>query len=74
MDYDLIFVIGLVVLILAIPTVFSAIADGRAPRTAAIMIMIGGGLVATAAMQKPNGYTISDIPNAFVTVVGRYIN
>jgi hypothetical protein len=73
MDPDLVFVIGLVVLVLAVPSIFGAIADGRAPRAAAIMILIGGGLLATAVHQKPGAYSLAGIPATFVTVVGRLV-
>ena len=74
MDPDLMFVIGLVVLVFAIPPVFGAISDGRAPRTAAILVMIGGGLLALAIYQNPSGYTVAGIPDVFIAVVGRYVN
>lgn len=74
MDYDLALVIGLVVAVFAIPAVVSSISDRRTPRVAAIAVIIGGGLIAWATMQKPGGYTIDQIPNVVVKVVGRYIN
>jgi hypothetical protein len=30
-------------------------------------------LVAWAVLQKPQGYTLDDIPQAFVRVIGHYI-
>ena len=36
--------------------------------------MIAGGLVALAIYDKPGGIAVNDIPNIFVSVVGRYIN
>lgn len=74
MQYDLYLVIGLVILGFTVPSIFSAFSDGRAPRAAAIMLLIGGGLVALAVTQKPMGYTLDDIPRAFVRVVGHYLN
>lgn len=70
MQHDLILVIGLVILGFTIPAIVSAFSDGRAPRVAAIMLLIGGGLVTIALTQKPNGYTLEDIPHAFTRVVG----
>lgn len=74
MESDLFFVIGLVVLAFAFPALIGAFTDGRAPRAAAILIMIGGGLIALAIYQRPNTYTLGAIPDVFVRVVGRYIN
>jgi hypothetical protein len=73
-DSDLSFVIGLVVMAFALPAIIGAFTDGRAPRAAAIMIMIGGGLIALSVYQRPNTYTLGAIPDVFVRVVGRYIN
>ncbi|HGG04656.1 MAG TPA: hypothetical protein ENK28_04305 [Aliiroseovarius sp.] len=70
MTYDIYLVVGIVVLVLTIPSIVSAIFDGRAPRYSAIMVLIGGGLVAVAVSQNPTGYTIQDIPGAFTRVIG----
>lgn len=74
MDPDLMLVIGLVVGGFSIPAIMSAFSDGRVPRAAAITVLIGGGLVALAIKNHPGGYTISEIPDVFVEVVGRYLN
>ena len=74
MDSDLIFVIGLILAAFAVPPILGALFEGRAPRAAAIVIMVGGGLIALAVNQKPGGYTINEIPDVFVRVVGKYVN
>ncbi len=74
MDHDLALVIGLVVAVFSIPALVSAYSERRAPRVAAIAIIIGGGLVAWAVTQKPGGYQIDQIPNVVVKVVARYVN
>lgn len=74
MQADLLLVIGCVVGVLAVPAVLSAYTHGHAPRAAAIMVLISGGLIATAAMQNPRGYTMQDVPRAFARVVDRYVN
>lgn len=74
MDWDLALVIGIILVAFSIPAVIGAFSEGRAPRTAAILIMVGGGLIALAAYSTPGGYTVSGIPDVFVEVVGRYIN
>jgi len=67
-NHDLYLVIGLIVVVLALPSVIGALVEGRAPRAAAILVLIGGGLIALAVSGKPGGYTLEDIPNAFVRV------
>ena len=74
MDPDLYFVIGLIITAFAIPPILGAFLEGRAPRAAAVVILIGGGLIALAVSEKPEGYSVGDIPDVFVRVVARYIN
>jgi len=73
MNYDLYLVIGLIILAFSIPSIVSAYSEGRAPRVAAIMLLIGGGLTAYAVTQNPLGYTIQDVPQAFVRVISQFI-
>ena len=70
---DLILVIGIILAGLAIPPMLGAMADRRSPRAAAIMILIGGSLVLLAISQKPGGYTLQEVPEAFVRVVAHYL-
>ena len=74
MNNDLFLVFGLIISGLAIPAILGALVDSRVPRGAAIMIMIGGGMIAVALMGKPSGYTFQEIPQAFNRVIGKYIN
>lgn len=74
MDSDLALVVGLIIVVFSIPAVISAFSDGRAPRVAAFALIAGGALSAWAMSQKPGGYTIDDVPEAFVKVVARYVN
>jgi hypothetical protein len=69
-DPDLFFVIGLVVGALSIPALISAFSESRAPRAAAIMVMISAGLILVALLQKPGGYEMGEIPSVVMSVVG----
>jgi hypothetical protein len=73
-DPDLFLVIGLVIAVLTIPAMLTAYTEGRTPRAAAIMVLIAGVLIVLALGRHPNGYSIADIPNAFVRVFDRYLN
>ena len=44
------------------------------PRAAMILIMVGGGLIALASYQKPNGYSFAEVPDVFSRVVSKVIN
>ncbi|QYK42292.1 MAG: hypothetical protein KF887_03970 [Paracoccaceae bacterium] len=74
MDPDLMMVVGVTVGVLTLPSLFSAFMDGRAPRAGAILALISGVLIAVAVSQRPGGYAIGEIPDAFFRVFGRYIN
>ncbi|SIO43175.1 hypothetical protein SAMN05444722_2108 [Rhodovulum sp. ES.010] len=73
MQADLFLVIGCVVGILAVPALLSAFTHGHAPRAAAIMVLISGGLIALAVHQNPQGYRVEDVPRVFAGVVNRYL-
>ncbi|MFN4157303.1 MAG: hypothetical protein ACK4GO_02720 [Gemmobacter sp.] len=73
MDTDLMLVVGVVVAVLTLPSLFSAFMDGRAPRAGAILALIAGVLIAVAVSERPGGYAIADIPDAFYRVFARYL-
>ena len=73
MNPDTSLVIGIVVAVFAIPAMVSAISDNRAPRAAAIAVLLGGGFIVFALMNKPGGYSIEDVPQAFTRVVGSFL-
>ena len=73
MNTDLVLVVGLVLAALSVPAMVSAFSDGRAPRAPALIILIAGGMIIFAVLRHPGGYALSDIPNVFFDVIGRYI-
>jgi hypothetical protein len=70
---DQFLVLGLLICVLAIPPLFSAFVDSRPPRTAAIAMLTGGTLAAVALVQKPGGYSLSEIPDVIVQVIANLI-
>lgn len=72
MPYDLYMVLGVVILALAIPSAVAAWSERRAPRLSALLILGGGALVLYALRGKPGGYRLTDVPEAFATVIGHY--
>tara|TARA_R110002096_G_scaffold47539_17_gene126758 strand:+ start:7771 stop:7995 length:225 start_codon:yes stop_codon:yes gene_type:complete len=73
MDTDLVLVVGIIIGVLAIPSMLSTISDSRPPRAAAVLVLIAGVLIVVAVQKRPNGYSINEIPQAFITVIGRYL-
>jgi hypothetical protein len=74
MSMDQILVISIIIIALAIPSLLAAYSESRAPRAAAIMLMIGGVLMVVALTQKPGGYKFDEIPNVFVRVIGELMH
>ena len=73
MDTDLILVVGVVLGVFSVPSILSAISEGRAPRVAAFTIVAAGALILYAVKTHPGGYTLHDIPGAFVRVVAQFL-
>lgn len=71
MDTDLVLTVGIVLLVLAVPSLLSAWAESRAPRTGAVMSIAALGLIILALYQKPGGYAFNQVPDVMVTVIGR---
>jgi hypothetical protein len=73
MDPDTLFVLGLFLGIMAIPSIVSAWSDGHVPRVASVVLILGGALMLWAHSQQVGGYTIEQIPRLIVKVVGKFI-
>lgn len=74
MNTDLYLVIGIIMGVLAIPSLLGAYSEGRAPRAGAIMVLISGVLIVVALSQKPQGYTFAEIPQVFIRVIAGFTN
>ena len=72
MDTDLLFVLGIGLGVLMIPSMLSALIDGRAPRTPAMVMIVAALMIGYAVFQKPGTYSIDRIPDTVVRVLGRY--
>ena len=72
LDPDLFFVIGLIIGGFSVPSIFSAISDGRAPRASALTILLAFGCVLYAINNKPGGYALDEVPEVFVKVFSRF--
>ena len=70
---DIYLVSGIVIVCFAIPPILGAWAERRSPRVAAVVIAVGGSLILLALSQKPGGYTLREVPEAFVHVVAYFI-
>ena len=73
MDFDLIFVVGVLCCAFAIPALISAFSDRRFPRIAVAFGVIGGVSIAYAMQENPGVYGLQTIDDIFVDVIGRYL-
>jgi hypothetical protein len=73
MDYDLIFVVGVLCCAFAIPALMSAFSDRRFPRVALAFGVLGGVSIAYAMQENPGVYGLQVIDEIFVDVIGRYL-
>jgi hypothetical protein len=74
LDFDLFLVIGVVIAVLTVPSLLSAFIEGRTPRAGAILVLISGTLIVLALSEKPGGYQLREIPDAFYRVAARVMN
>lgn len=70
---ELILVLGMVVSLLAVPGIFGALVDGRAPRGAAVAIAAGGGMIIYAISKTPGGIALNEVPDIIARVVGSFL-
>lgn len=73
MDTDLLFVGGLLSAGIAFPAFLSAYVEGRRPRGAMMLVLLGGVLVAAAIQQRPGLYGVGTIPDVVVRVLALYV-
>lgn len=62
---DLSLVLGIILAVLAIPSLLNAWTEDRVPRFGAIIGLTGVVLIGLAMARHPSGYALNDIPPAF---------
>lgn len=73
MDTDLVLTLGIVLLVLTVPSLLSAWVEGRAPRVGAVMAIVSVGMIVAALAKRPGGYAFDEIPGIMLSVVARVI-
>ncbi|MCZ8078411.1 MAG: hypothetical protein RSE12_03040 [Fuscovulum sp.] len=73
MDYDLLLILGLVLLFLSIPSLMSALIDDRPPLVAGLGILLGIGMAAWGVIGGNQGLNPAALPHLFFEVLGRYL-
>jgi hypothetical protein len=66
-------VVGIVAIVLAVPTLLASWVDGSVPRTGSLLVLLGGVLIAVALTQHGRGYSFAEMPDLFMRVIGRLL-
>lgn len=74
MDTDLILTLGILLVIVTIPSLLAAWVEGRPPRVGALMILAAMSMILAAVMNRPTGYRFEEIPTVMLNVITRAIN
>jgi formate-dependent nitrite reductase membrane component NrfD len=70
-DTDLLLTLGIVLLVLSVPSLLAAWVGSRPPRVGAIMAIAALGLIISALSIKPGGYEFNKVPGVMFGVVAR---
>ncbi|WP_341368647.1 hypothetical protein [Yoonia sp. BS5-3] len=74
MEFDIIFVLGLLVVAFGIPSFAGAYAEKRRPTRAIVVFLIGGAMIYYAIIMNPGAYSLATIDDTILTVIGRFLN
>ena len=73
MDTDLLLTIGIILMVLTLPSLLAAWTQGRPPRFGAVMLIVGALLVVLAVTNRPSDYTVNQVPDIMLNVFARYL-
>jgi hypothetical protein len=71
-DADLLLTVGIVLLVLSVPSLLAAWVEGRAPRMGVIMALGALGMIVSALLINPGGYAFNQVPGVMIKVVGGF--
>ncbi|MDM7932594.1 hypothetical protein [Tabrizicola sp.] len=74
MDTDLVLTIGIVLAVLSVPVLLAAWAESTAPRIGAVLVIVAIGMIATAVITRPGGYSLNEVPDVMLGVISRGLN
>lgn len=74
MSTDLALVIGVIAGALGFMSLVSAYSESQPPRMAALLGLVSGAMILFAVSNNPMGYSVHDVPDAFVRVFADLTN
>ena len=72
-DHDLLFIIGLCMLGLSLPSLLSALVDDRPPLVAGFGLSLGAVMAGWGLIGGDRGFDPANLPHLFFEVLGRYL-
>ncbi|WP_372885264.1 hypothetical protein [Shimia sp.] len=66
---DYLFILGLAVALVSVPSMIAAYADQRAPRLSAAAFVLALSAMLFAYVEHPGGYRFSEVPDLLVAVI-----
>jgi hypothetical protein len=66
---DLFLTLGVIILVMTLPSLLNAWTEGRPPRIGAIAIIVAAILISIAVTQKPSGYTFREVPGVMMKTI-----
>lgn len=73
MDPEIVLVIGLIFVVLAVPSVINAFSESRFPKAALTMFVVGGACIVWGIQKAPGEFEFQELPGLFFRVVGKFI-
>ena len=74
MEFDFIFVLGLLIAACGVPSFAGAYAEKRRPTKAFMILLAGGAMVYYATVMNPGAYSLETADDVIVSVIGRILN
>lgn len=74
MDTDLFVVVGFLLAAFAIPSALASYAEGKFPKIALVVLVLGTVIALIGAMFSPDGYSFGRIPHSFIEILARIFN
>ncbi len=73
MNSDMSLVLGLLLVLLAMPSAISAFSSARSMRGTVTLLAVGGAMIAWAVYSSPMGYKAEDVPDVVLRVIAGFI-
>ena len=74
MDTDLVLTLGILLIVVTIPSLLAAWVEGRPPRVGALVLLAAMAMILSAVMYRPTGYRFDEVPTVMLNVVMRTVN